>query len=130
MSTHSNSTVTIDVNPPQTVQQSSAITPTVKAKLQFDTDSHLKGGESNIFAAAIIKDMNGIPIANSDCGGNIATRYQSKQTVGNRVNLTYNFSDLAIYKTGTFRIHISISYINGMESRVLGHAQSLSFMVN
>jgi hypothetical protein len=130
MSTQSNSTVTIEVHPPQTVHKSSVITPAVKAKLQFDSDSDLKGDEDNIFATAVVKDTNGNPIANGDYGGNMETRYQSKQTVGNKVNLTYTFPDLAIHKAGSFRIHISICHMDlGTGTVVLGHAESWILMV-
>jgi hypothetical protein len=130
MSTRSNSTVKIEVQPPQTVHKSSAITPAVKAKLQFDSDSDLKGDEDNIFATAVVKDTNGYPIANGDYDGNMETRYQSKQTVGNKVNLTYTFPDLAIHKTGSFRIHISICHMDlGTGTVVLGHAESWILMV-
>ena len=129
MSTQPNSTVTIEVQPPLSVQKDSAITPTVKAKLQFSSNSSLKDKVDDIFAVAVVKDMNGSPIANYDYAGNMETRYQSKQTVGGKTNLTYKFSDLAIYKAGTFRIHVSICRMDGTGSEVLCHVESSTFMV-
>lgn len=127
MTSQSSPTVTIVAEPPYSVPLDSAITPTVKAKLQFSSDSYLQSQIGSIYATAVVKDMNGTAIANSDYGGKVETKYQSKQTVGDTTNVTYAFSDLCVYKAGTFRITVSISFMDGLGSVVLCQTESLTF---
>ncbi|KAH6635918.1 hypothetical protein F5144DRAFT_591232 [Chaetomium tenue] len=122
-------TVTITVQPPHSVNKDSAITPTVEARLQFNSKSYLQNQVGSIYATAVVRDMDETAIAASDYSGKVETEYQSNKTVKDETNVTYAFPDLCIHKVGTFRIIIAIHFIDGEGSVVLCEDESLAFMV-
>ncbi|KAK3295326.1 uncharacterized protein B0H64DRAFT_441749 [Chaetomium fimeti] len=82
MTTPSSPTVTIEVQPPPIVQQGSAISPKVKAKLQLSSDSYPGYGVDNIFATAVVRDTNGNPIDSSDYQGGTDVQQERAKTAG------------------------------------------------
>jgi hypothetical protein len=105
------------------------MTPAVKVRVQFRSDDDLRHRIGELYATAVVRDMNGNDIPYSHYAGGQENQHVSSWTARGKTYVNYEFSDLRIDKAGTFRLRVRIQLFDFHGVEELCHEDSSVFMV-